>query len=188
MTGKGYTNRVCANMAIQGLIPMDAELLQPSDDHVFKLLLTRPGVKPASIFARLDMHQRLWFGIQWGKSVRYCIDSTQNCGKIIVKYTVPGYGLKQKRHYSTRGGIMQMKLREITKQNIVKTTGLPIMDLLEKSPIKDSRLKRLRRQEHPGDVDLLVRGNPQLTMGYVTPITTVDSYFEKKMKKSGGHE
>ena len=80
-----------------------------------------------------------------------------------------------------------MKLREITKQNIAKTTGHPIMNLLEKSPINVSRLKRLRKQELSGGVDLLVRGNPQLTMGHVISITTVNSNFEKR-KKAEGHK
>ena len=36
-------------MAKPGLIPMDAELLPPSDDRVFKLLLTKPEARPALI-------------------------------------------------------------------------------------------------------------------------------------------
>lgn len=36
-------------MGKTGLIPMDAELLPPSDDRVFKLLLTKPEAKPALI-------------------------------------------------------------------------------------------------------------------------------------------
>ena len=32
-----------------GLLPMDADILPPSDDRVFKLILTDPGAKPGLI-------------------------------------------------------------------------------------------------------------------------------------------
>lgn len=80
-----------------------------------------------------------------------------------------------------------MELQKRTKQNIVKTTGLRIADLLGKSPVRNSRLKRLKQQPS-GDMDLLVRGNPQLTLGCVTPIEAVDAYFDKKEKEVGGHK
>ena len=79
--GKICRNGECAKKGKPGLTPMDAELLSPSDDRVFKLLLTKPEAKPASIFVKLDIHR----------------------GRIIVKYTVLEYGFMQKYCYSTRG-------------------------------------------------------------------------------------
>lgn len=76
-----------------------------------------------------------------------------------------------------------MELKNITKLNIAITTKLSIADLLEKKPIADTRLKKLKRQPVSGSEDLLVRGNPQLTLGYVTPIEIVEAYFEQKERK-----
>lgn len=79
-----------------------------------------------------------------------------------------------------------MELQRITKRNITKITGLPISDLLGKKPVGDVRLKKLQRQQTSGSEDLLVRGNPQLTMGRSTPIKVVDAYFDNKERKVGG--
>lgn len=81
-----------------------------------------------------------------------------------------------------------MELQKITKQNIAKITGLRMADLLEKNPVENDRLKKLRQQRPSGEMDLLVRGNPQLTLGCVTSIKAVDLYFDKKKKEMGGHE
>lgn len=73
-----------------------------------------------------------------------------------------------------------MELQKYTRKNIVITTGCSMKDLLEKSPVENSRLNILKRHHASKDVDLLVRGNPQLTLGLVTPIETVDAYFDRK--------
>lgn len=77
-----------------------------------------------------------------------------------------------------------MELKRMTKFNISKTTGLPIASLLEEKPITDSRLKKIQRKPSCSNEDMLVRGNPQLTLGRVTPVRVVDAYFDKK-KKAG---
>lgn len=79
-----------------------------------------------------------------------------------------------------------MELQKTTKLNIIKTTGLPISSLLDKKPVADARLKKLQRQPACHNVDVLVRGNPQLTVGQVTPTETVYAYFENKRKAGGG--
>lgn len=77
-----------------------------------------------------------------------------------------------------------MELQRITKQNIVKTTGRSMAELLVKPPCENCDLKILKRQSDPGDIDLLVRGNPQLTLGLTTPIESVDAYFGRKIRKN----
>lgn len=79
-----------------------------------------------------------------------------------------------------------MELQRITRHNITKTTGLPISDLLEKKPIENVRLKKLQRQQTSGSEDLLIRGNPQLTMGRSTAMEVVDAYFDNKERKVDG--
>lgn len=78
-----------------------------------------------------------------------------------------------------------MDLQEKTKRNISKTTGVPISDLLSKKPKIDSRLSALKRKKASSGVDFLVRGNPQLTVGYVTTTREVDLYFDEKARKRG---
>ena len=76
--------------------------------------------------------------------------------------------LKRERQYSLHGGNMHMELKERTKRNIERTTGVPFVDLLSKEPVGDPRLKKLRRGRPSAGVDPLVSGNPELTMGYIT--------------------
>lgn len=76
-----------------------------------------------------------------------------------------------------------MELKEKTKRGIERTTGVPFSNLLEVKPGVDPRLKRLRSRRAPVNPDLLVKGSPQLTMGYVTKLDTVDAYFDKKTKE-----
>lgn len=78
-----------------------------------------------------------------------------------------------------------MEFQEITKENISTTTGLAISDLLKKRPIVNARLKKLKKQNQSTGIDLLVRGNPQLTMGRVTTTEDVDAYFKKKETQEG---
>lgn len=78
-----------------------------------------------------------------------------------------------------------MELKDITKRNIERITGVPVSDLLEKAPKSDPRLKNLRRQSVPVNADLLVRGNPELTMGYVTTPEAIDMYWDRKIKERG---
>ena len=73
-----------------------------------------------------------------------------------------------------------MELQKDTRKNIVITTGCSMKDLLEKSPVENSHLNILKRHHASKGVDLLIRGNPQLTLGLVTPIETVDAYFDRK--------
>lgn len=79
-----------------------------------------------------------------------------------------------------------MDLQRITKQNIVRTTGLSISSLLEQRPVRDARLEKLQRKKTSENADMQVRGNPQLTIGRITPIEAVDAYFEEKERKAGG--
>lgn len=81
---------------------------------------------------------------------------------------------------------MHMDLQRETKQNIVRTTGLSISSLLKQKPVRDARLQKLQRQQISETEDMLVRGNPQLTMGRTTSIETVEAYFEKKERKADG--
>lgn len=81
---------------------------------------------------------------------------------------------------------MHMDLQRITKQNIVRTTGLPISSLLEQRPVRDARLEKLQRKKAPENEDMQIRGNPQLTIGRTTPLEAVDAYFEEKKRKAGG--
>lgn len=78
-----------------------------------------------------------------------------------------------------------MDLQEKTKNNISKTTGVPISDLLFKKTKIDSRLSALKKKKASSSVDFLVRGNPQLTVGYVTTTRDVDLYFDEKVRKRG---
>lgn len=80
---------------------------------------------------------------------------------------------------------MRNRLRKLTRQNIVATTGLPFKELLEKKPISDSRINTFKRTRRHG-VDLLVTGNPQLTMGRTTSIEHVDNYFDAKVREQRG--
>lgn len=79
-----------------------------------------------------------------------------------------------------------MDLQRITKQNIVRTTGLPISSLLGQRPVRDARLEKLQKEKNSENEDMQVRGNPQLTIGRTTPIEAVDAYFEEKERKAGG--
>lgn len=76
-----------------------------------------------------------------------------------------------------------MVLQEETKRNIFRTTGLCFSDLLMKDPIEDLRLKNLRGQRAKRSTDVLSRGNPQLTSGYVTNVEDVDDYFKLKWER-----
>lgn len=78
-----------------------------------------------------------------------------------------------------------MELSEITKKNIERVTGVPFEELLEKKPVRDPRLKALRRRRASVSPDLLVRGNPELTLGHVTTLEEVDAYWDKKIKERG---
>lgn len=75
------------------------------------------------------------------------------------------------------------ELKERTKRGIERTTGVAFSELLEKDPVRDPRLGRLRSCRAPAVPDPLVGGNPQLTMGYITPLEEVDAYFDKKTKE-----
>ena len=84
-----------------------------------------------------------------------------------------------------------MELQKITRQNIVTTTGQSMEDLLGTPPVRNVLLNKLKRPRSSQDIDLLVRGNPQLTLGLVTPIEVVDAYFdcksqERKLRSNNG--
>ena len=71
-----------------------------------------------------------------------------------------------------------MELQKDTRKNIVITTGRSMKELLDHPPVENSHLDILKQHHASKSVDLLVRGNPQLTLGLVTPIETVDAYFD----------
>lgn len=76
-----------------------------------------------------------------------------------------------------------MELNKRTKRNIAKITGRSVSDLLIQEPVEDFRLRKLQRHRLLENVDTLIRGNPQLTMGYVTPPKVVDEYFKKRQER-----
>lgn len=78
-----------------------------------------------------------------------------------------------------------MELKEITKRCIEETTGVPFSDLLEKKPEREAWLSKLQKPISSANVDPLVRGNPQLTLGYVATVASVDAYFDEKTKERG---
>ena len=78
---------------------------------------------------------------------------------------------------------MRVKLKAITKRNIEATTGVAFPELLSKDPVRDPRLRKLTGRRAPAPEDPLVRGNPELTMGYVTTLEEVDAYFDEKTKE-----
>lgn len=78
-----------------------------------------------------------------------------------------------------------MELKESTKRCIEETTGVSFSDLLEKTPERASWLSKLQTQMSTANVDPLVRGNPQLTLGCVATVDSVDAYFDEKIKERG---
>ncbi len=76
-----------------------------------------------------------------------------------------------------------MELQGETRRNIIRTTGLLMSDLLKKEPIKKPQLKNLQRRQASRNADVLIRGNPQLTSGYITEIEDVDEYFSLKWER-----
>jgi hypothetical protein len=77
--------------------------------------------------------------------------------------------------------VVKMEFSENTKHNIEKTTGVPFSELLDKKIQRDPRLEKLERPKKKDNLDLLVRGNPQLTLGRITTIDEVEEYFSNKL-------
>lgn len=72
-----------------------------------------------------------------------------------------------------------MELRQTTRRHIVRLTGSTMSELLENK--KDLKaLHKSSEQKELANVDSLVRGNPQLTIGRVTGKEDVERYFAQK--------
>lgn len=72
-----------------------------------------------------------------------------------------------------------MELRQTTRRHIVRLTGSTMSEILENKKALKTLHKNLDQKELT-NVDSLVRGNPQLTIGRVTSKEDVDRYFAQK--------